>query len=175
MTAPRIIAVTGLAGSGKSTVATCLARRGYRRERFAGPLKSMMHALGLTEEHTDGGLKEMPCDLLGGVTPRRAMQTLGTEWGRQLIDPNLWVRAWMQRAAEGLIVVDDCRFLNEAGGVRMLGGVAWRVERPGHHLDVGGHASEAEMHLIQADAVLRNTGTVEDLDWAVGAMLENWP
>ena len=42
----------------------------------------MLYQLGLGEAHIEGALKEVPCELLGGKTPRYAMQTLGTEWGR---------------------------------------------------------------------------------------------
>ena len=90
-----IIGLTGLAGSGETTVARHLmGMHGFVRHRMAEPLKSMLKALGLTEQQIDGDLKEVPCELLGGKTPRHAMQTLGTEWGRDLISQNLWVKAW---------------------------------------------------------------------------------
>jgi hypothetical protein len=63
--------------------------RGFARVRFAGPLKAMMAALGCTNAEIDGDRKEVPCDLLGGKSPRWAMQTLGTEWGRKLIGDDL--------------------------------------------------------------------------------------
>jgi hypothetical protein len=47
---------------------------------------------------TSGDLKEVPVDCLDGQTPRRAMQLLGTEWGRTL-SADLWINAW-RRAAE---------------------------------------------------------------------------
>lgn len=56
-----IIGFTGLAGSGKSTAAL---HTGYTRVRFAGPLKDMMRALGLTEQEIEGDRKEKPCNLL---------------------------------------------------------------------------------------------------------------
>src|SRR6516164_9279263 len=98
--APR--AVVGFAGrmhSGKTTAALELIRYGFVRVRFAGPLKSMLHALGLTPAELDGDLKEQPCALLGGVTPRHAQQTLGTEWGRACITPEVWVNAWLHAVA----------------------------------------------------------------------------
>jgi hypothetical protein len=83
MTAARLIALTGYAGSGKSTLADILAcEHGFTVVKFAGPLKAMLRALGLDEREIEGDLKEQPCQLLAGHTPRRAMQTLGTEWGR---------------------------------------------------------------------------------------------
>jgi putative protein kinase ArgK-like GTPase of G3E family len=78
----QIIGLTGLMGSGKSLAAQELERIGFTRTRFAGSLKDMMRVLGLTEEEIEGNLKETACALLGGKTPRYAMQTIGTEWGR---------------------------------------------------------------------------------------------
>ena len=38
--------MTGRAGAGKSTVAAAMAQRfGYKRTRFAGPLKNMLRSL----------------------------------------------------------------------------------------------------------------------------------
>jgi hypothetical protein len=153
-----IVAFTGLAGSGKSTAAAYLVERhGFQRVRFAGPLKAMMVALGCTHEQIDGSEKETPCDLLGGKTPRHAMQTLGTEWGRNLITPDLWIRAWQNAVAKvpaGVpVVVDDCRFPNEAEAVRFAGGVIVRIERPGAGT-ASVHASE--QHVLPAVETLRN-------------------
>ncbi len=142
-----IIALTGYAGSGKSTVAQYLVEKhGYTRIKFAGPLKSMMRALGLGEREIEGDLKEAPCRLLGGKSPRQAMQLLGTEWGRDLIHPELWVNVAMANAAAvldqgGRVVFDDTRFPNEVAAVRDMGGKVFRVTRPGVG-PVNTHASD---------------------------------
>lgn len=141
----RVIGFAGAAGSGKSTAAEFLEKGcGFRRVRFAGPLKAMIQALGLTPDEIDGHLKESPCELLGGKTPRWAMQSLGTEWGRELIGPDVWVNAW-HRAVDNLpahvhVVCDDVRFANEADAIRSRGGLVVLIERQG--LQRGGHASE---------------------------------
>lgn len=158
---PRIIiAFTGLAGAGKSTAAAHLVNcHGFQRVRFAGPLKAMMAALGLTAAQIDGDEKELPCDLLGGKTPRWAMQSIGTEWGRDLISPDLWIRAWqvaLDRAGPR-VVVDDARFPNEVAAVAAAGGVCVRVERPGAGSTVApGHSSE--QHQLPAVSTMHNTG-----------------
>jgi hypothetical protein len=144
-TFPRVIALTGLIGSGKTTAANVLTVEfGYERVRFAGPLKAMLRAIGLEHDYVDGDKKETPHPLLCHRTPRHAMQTLGTEWGRNCIGPDFWVQAWL-KAIEGKnrVVVDDCRFPNEGVAVRMLGGKVWHVIRP----DVSqqqAHASEGQ-------------------------------
>lgn len=141
----RLIAFAGRAGSGKSTAARYLVRNyGFERIRFAGPLKDMMRALGLSEEEVDGGLKEQPCELLGGKTPRFAMQTLGTEWGRELIAPDLWTQAWIKQAERHpFVVCDDVRFPNEQKLIRELGGTLIRIDAEVPGAAPVQHASEA--------------------------------
>jgi hypothetical protein len=172
--APRtIIAFTGLAGSGKSTAAAHLVKhRGFTRLRFAGPLKAMMAALGLTPAQVDGNEKEVPCELLGGKTPRYAMQTIGTEWGRDLIDSNLWINAFnaaLAKVAAGVpVVIDDCRFPNEADAVRAAGGILVRIERPGAGT-ASVHSSEA--HALPAARTLHNTLSEQNLREQVDKLL----
>lgn len=168
---PHIVALTGLAGSGKSTAASLLTSQyGFKLEKFAGPLKDMLRAIGLTEEEIEGRLKNEPCDLLLGQTPRHAMQTLGTEWGRDKIHPDFWVNIWMGRAADHrLCVVDDCRFPNEAAAVKTLGGRIIRLDRKFQSLGeiVASHASEANFASLPYDFQINNDGSIADLNKAV--------
>ncbi|MFT0892971.1 deoxynucleotide monophosphate kinase [Pseudochelatococcus sp. G4_1912] len=161
-----IIGLTGLAGSGKTTAANYLVEHyGFTRHRMAGPIKAMLHCLGLNERHTDGDLKEVPCDLLGGKTPRHAMQTLGTEWGRDLISPDLWLSAWQATLPDGDVVVDDVRFANEADAIKELGGVMVRVDRLGIIAAVHDHVSEQIDFAV--NAVISNNNTFEELYHAI--------
>lgn len=159
-----IIGLAGKIGAGKTTAAQYLVEKhGFERIRFAGPLKNMMLALGLTSDEVDGILKEQPCDLLGGKTPRFAMQTIGTEWGRDIIDEKLWIRAW-RRAVEtttpgAWIVADDVRFPNETAIIRELGGVLIRVDRPSAPGAAASHSSEAVA--FDCDFVIKNDGTID--------------
>ena len=157
-----VIGLCGLAGAGKSTAARHLVERhGFVRRPFAALLKGMLryllHAQGVpageVDRMVDGDLKEVPTRHLGGQTPRRAMQTLGTEWGRALA-PDLWVEMWAASIV-GLerVVADDVRFDNEVAAVRALGGIVVEVRRPGIAPLAGAHASEVG---VTADAVLCN-------------------
>lgn len=119
----------------------------------------MLRALGLGERYVDGDLKETPHDLLGGKTPRQAMQWLGTEWGRFHFGDDFWINIWRAQVREALfggrVVVDDVRFANEADAVRALGGIVVRIDCPWAGSSSGsGHASEAGQ--LHHDAVIRN-------------------
>jgi len=167
---PPIIALSGAAGSGKSTVAGFLATRfGYCRSKFAKPLKDMCRALGMDDAMIEGGLKEVPQDLLGGQTPRHAMQTLGTQWGRDCMGEDFWVDMWAA-SVKGRAVVDDCRFPNEAARVRQMGGMVLRLVGRGGI--AGGHQSERFDFI--ADAVVDNTGSILDLQTKVLRVIEGW-
>ena len=126
----QIIGLIGGPGSGKSYVADLLGQRwGYSLVKMSAPLKDMLRGLGLTEDEIEGDLKEEPCALLSGRTPRYAMQTLGTEWGRELISPTLWADLWRHRLGPlSRIVVDDVRFPNEVELIREEGGLILRVD-----------------------------------------------
>lgn len=176
---PPVIALTGLAGSGKSTASKYLVEKhGYQLVKFAGPLKDMLRSIGLSEEQIEGSLKEEPCEWLQGKTPRQAMQTLGCEWGRDCIGAGLWTELWVRRvnliiADGGRVVVDDCRFPNEADEVRKLGGVVWQLVGRGGI--AGSHESEAGCG--GADVEVHNIGDIVDLhrqlDMLLGWHLED--
>ena len=172
----KIIGITGLSGSGKSTIADILVRDfGFVRVKMAGPLKSMLRAIGLADAEIEGELKNKPCALLGGITPRHAMQTLGTEWGRNCIHKNLWVDLWADDASSALdygapgVVCDDVRFANEGDAVRRIGGEIWGVSRDG--VLPGTHSSETELAQIAPDVLIRNGGTLSDLQDTVFALM----
>lgn len=149
----RIIVLAGLAGSGKDTAAEVfLEHRGWTRQPLAGPLKMMLQTL-LTirgcpdpRRYTDGDLKEAPCAYLNGQTARHAMQTLGTEWGRERIAQTLWLDTWRDQFGEHDnrcvgVVVTDCRFANEAEYLKAMGAEIYLVKRPGFQRRMN-HASE---------------------------------
>lgn len=161
-----LIGLCGQAGAGKSTVAGILEARGFVRHRFAGPLKNMLRAVGLTEREIEGDDKELPCAMLAGATPRKAMQTLGTEWGRGL-HPDLWVSLWAHRIPEGDVVAEDVRFENEAAAIVNAGGWIVRVHRAGLPAPMP-HISEAG---VAWDDQIDNNGPLDKLPGLVLSML----
>lgn len=181
-----VIGFCGRMGSGKTTSALHLVDNGFTRLRFAGPLKAMLQAAGLTPDQTDGDLKEVPSALLCGRTPRHAMQTLGTEWGRHLIGDDFWAHAWGLAAdkveqgglaADSLghwasgryITVDDVRFPNEAAAIRSRGGIVVEIQRPGLPPPAAAHVSET--YDLRPDFVIGNNSTPADLFAKLNALI----
>jgi hypothetical protein len=167
-----LIGIVGLKEHGKSTLSNVLRR--YTHDlggefvvtKFAGPLKSMLcdllFGMGLDKRHVEdmleGPLKEQPSVYLEGKTPRHAMQTLGTEWGRDCISKNLWTEAWRRRAERGMdagdvVVVDDVRLTNEAQLVKEdMGGHLIGVVRNGH---AGAFAVQARTRMCVENGIYR--------------------
>ena len=161
-------------GSGKSTVAKMLGGVTFS---FADPLRDFV-ARTLTSLGHDGfdlvrNHKEEK--ILGiGVTPRQMMQTLGTEWGRACVHPELWVmiaefesKNWLRSVN---VTFDDVRFPNEADMIRRLGGELWLVDRPGVVYE-GSHASEGALIDVLPDSVINNSGDLEQLREVVSGLL----
>lgn len=176
-----IIGLNGYMGAGKSQVAKALVEQhDFRLMKFAHPLKEMLRAMyraagmnvDLIERKIEGDLKRLPCPYLGGKTPTYAMQTLGSEWGRNLIDADHWIRIADRTVINSnadKIVFDDCRFPNEADIIRSYGGVVWRISRAG--VQTSAHTSESEQVNVTPDFTLWNNGTLADLTDSTTALL----
>jgi len=173
-----IIGLCGLAGSGKDEVAAILSREHrFAVISFAGPIyKAVSEITGLSpQELKDRAIKEEPIPWLG-KSPRELLQTLGTEWGREMVSQDIWINIAMRRAEEYReagwnVAITDVRFENEAEAIRDAGGQVWRIERPGAGLsgEAAEHSSEAGVadHLV--NQVIWNTGTLDALGATVNA------
>jgi hypothetical protein len=141
---PHIVGLTGFAGAGKDTAAGYLAEalqaRGKRVEimSFAEPLRAMLRGLGVPNQYmTERQLKEL--DVPGfNASYRHMAQTLGTEWGRQCMGGNIWLRHLEMRIGQAcagrqvnFVFVTDVRFPNEANWVREQRGSLVHIDRPG--------------------------------------------
>lgn len=216
-----LIAISGLAGSGKDTLADILCRSyGFVRVSLADPLKRFCQEVyeftddqlwGPSESRnapdprylrapcpTCGILQDHPrtCDGPGPtfLSPRYALQTLGTEWGRDCWDIT-WVHyalrvhdrlqtgGYSYTQQEGLrsstwvdgsnvrnkmnVVIPDTRFINELVNIHRAGGKVVRIKRSGVESPAWQHASETEqMTMVDSDfdAIVSNDGSLEDLE-----------
>ncbi len=172
----RLIALTGAAGSGKSTVAKYLSKQRipFTRTKFSGTLKRMLMQIPcVTDDMIEGSLKEEPQELFGGKTTREVMQTLGTEWGRDSVYSKIWLDSWERSICDlTYVVVEDLRYLNEAELVKDRGGEIWRVKRPDYQCN--GHISETEMEGIKPDLTIRNSGSLSELHAMIDSILVPW-
>jgi hypothetical protein len=169
MNMPLLIGLTGKAGAGKDTAAAGLiCQHGYVRIAFADPIRrSLQVMLNLDSSAFEHPVKELPLRDFG-KSPRQMMQTLGTEWGRQLIHSDIWLmvaRESIERtlSVRGRVVVTDVRFENEATMIRSLGGTIWHIDR-----DAAGtahaHTSESGVAFDPAtDMRIDNNASVGDL------------
>lgn len=167
-----IIGVIGPKQSGKSTLTKILVERfGFTRTAFADPLKrALMVAFDLTREQVYGDEKEIPTDKLCGRTPRHAMLTIGTEWGRNMIHPDIWLAAWRNTLPGGDLVIEDVRFPNEHQAVKETDdGCIISVRRPGREYDTS-HESEAHADL-PFDYKIQNDSSMEDFESRVETVL----
>lgn len=174
-----IIGITGLKGHGKDTAAGYFTDNHFSVVKFAAPLKAMVHSLltiqGCDEETAErminGDLKEnRDSQYLQNCSPRQVQQTLGTEWGRDLIGSELWVKAAQNaidhcRKCYDGAVVTDLRFHNELWALQNMGARTLRIVRPAlieqGLKDV--HPSEIAIMKLDVDAEIINDGTVQDL------------
>lgn len=172
---PKLIGLCGRKGSGKDTAAQVLIKDyGYKLVKFAGPLKAMMHALLMAQDVTshmrdrmiEGDLKEVPSGFLGGRTPRYAMQTLGTEWGRDLIHTDFWAQCFINQINledKSRYICTDMRFDNEVELVKQLGGLTLRIQRETNRNSFSDHPSETAIDNLKVFRGILNSGTIEDL------------
>lgn len=167
---PRFIGITGIAGSGKDTLANAIVQgSGGVKYSWALPLKQALNAtFGWTMDMWDDRVwKETEIPWLG-KSPRQLAQTLGTEWAREQVHPELWVMLGLQRFSEHCktstapFIVADTRFDNEARAIRRNGGLVIKVLRD-DAAPIFAHRSEKGVSCELIDLTITNNGTIEEL------------
>ena len=177
---PSLIGISGKMGSGKDTLSIVL---NYLADKDApdwiGRWEQDVEEFTYKNKKYSEKLKYMVCFLIGcsrsdledrdfkekelgeewdGLTPRKLLQLLGTEAGRQIIHPNIWVNALFadykvtndcSQHSDGLWytsehgeeesevtpvypnwIITDVRFPNEAKAIKDRGGILIRINRP---------------------------------------------
>lgn len=168
---PLLIGLCGPAGAGKDTVGDYLCEQfAFQGLALAEPICNMLYALFADAGvpscwMTERALKEKPTSL--GYSYRQLAQSLGTEWGREQLDGDMWLRIAQRKARQVMdmgdsVVVTDIRFANEADWIRASGGHLVRVSRASVE-PVRAHASEAGAASLQADHELINNGSMSTL------------
>jgi len=126
------------------------------------------------------------------LTPRLLFQLLGTECGRNIIHPNIWINSLFVDYKEQFIsggigmfhdprpkyksigfpnwIITDTRFPNELQAVKDKGGISIRVNRK-QFVEYSGqiveafnvHPSETALDNAEFDYVIDNNGSIEEL------------
>ncbi|MNY21113.1 hypothetical protein D3C86_1546350 [compost metagenome] len=156
--------------SGKDTAAAYLADHlQLHQYAFGEPLKVMLKSV--FGDHFHHGDRSGICPE-AGVSYRHLMQTLGTEWARHQVNPNLWVNLVSKRwhhvknrmgfpHANGM-VLSDVRFDSEAQWILANGGYLLEIRRQSAEGDAA-HESEAGIDLDFPRYAIDNDGTLEEL------------
>jgi hypothetical protein len=195
----------GSAGAGKDSVADILTREyAYQRVALADPMKrSVRDWFGWDWERLWGPSerRNAPDPKFNGLTPRKALQFLGTEIGRELYT-DVWVEYVLRVAAEVLgdpgctytpeggpqlrpvsdsrrtrgVSVSDVRYQNETDAILRAGGAVVLVVRPGPGLEgkAAAHPSERGLEALPRSYfsyVLDNSGPLEALPARIAEMM----
>ena len=192
-----IIGLYGFIGSGKDTVANYLCDKyGFKKVAFADALKDVVASIYAWDRTLlNGDTKESrewreQIDPTRGLSPRQALQLIGTDLFRSKFDTNIWIKAMAYRL-ESLttndenIVITDCRFQNEVDLVKELGGLLVQVVRhtPEWVKDVqennvkvedlkGVHPSEYSQLHFKPDLSIYNFGSKEDMYQLIDSTLK---
>jgi energy-coupling factor transporter ATP-binding protein EcfA2 len=165
-----VIGLTGYAGCGKTTIAkmltSLLAKEDAVLLSFAAPIKAMLYAgLGMQD-------KDLSAELIYGKTYRELAQTLGTEWGRDMVRKDIWLQALAMKAEDKFVIIDDVRFEQEADFVRAHGELI-HVRRLNHRsISESGHASEKGVSIGCLDRIFTHKGnSLVEVKEAVGEIV----
>lgn len=214
-----IIGVSGFSGSGKDTVADEICRdpwilgetnRGswFVKLAMADGIKRICHDVfdwsyeQLWGPSATRNIPDKRYPREGGfLTPRFALQALGSEWGRNCYE-NVWVELALRLSKQlvgsseyvysqvrGVIpaskvgpiepwkgvVIPDCRFKNEFSLLREAGAKLVRVKRKGLEEPPYRHPSETEQTEVPDDYfdyVFHNDGALEDVPLKIADMMK---
>lgn len=184
-----IIGVVGFIGSGKGTAADILVKKhGFTKLSFADTVKDATAAIfgwqrHLLEGDTDESRTwreakdEWWSERFGyDFSPRLALQMMGTEAGRDVFHPDIWIHS-LERKMEMYpnVVIADVRFPNEIKFIQNKGGFVVRVKRgPDPEWYDLAHAANSEtfLHAPEAHDEMEKTG-IHYSEWAwIGSIMD---
>lgn len=166
----KLVGFAGPARAGKTSAANILKTHlDFEQVSFADPIRDFVRTLtGYTEETKEDIVPWI------GKSPRYMMQTLGTEWGRDMVSPNLWVDHCIRKCADkNRVVIHDVRFPNEAEAVKKAGGLLVYIWRP-DRTPVAEHSSESQGIDSCCDTTILNAGDLESFNCEVYKCVVRW-
>ena len=199
-----LIGIVGFAGSGKGTIGDMLVNdHAFTKLSFADAVKDAVSVIFGWQRHLlEGDTNESrvfrenkdawwSARLGYDMTPRLAMQLMGTESGRSVFHTDIWIHT-VEKRLGGLdrAVIPDVRFPNEVKFIREQGGFIIRVVRGNDPLwystalranregntdimsDYSVHYSEWAWIGEQIDYLISNNGTMSMLEADVTHMIK---
>lgn len=169
----RIVCLCGYKRSGKDYIASILKKEhGYQHAQIAHKLKETLRVMfGFSDAQLHGSLKDT-VDPVWDITPRRAMEFVGTEmvqYDMQKfvpgIDRNFWIKSLTSelKLENRNVVISDLRFQHEIDYLKrtfpQIPVILVRIDHPHVGLN-SNHASETNVNLLKYDILFQNDKTV---------------
>lgn len=175
-----IVGFAGLAGAGKDTACGTLHLLGWETTAFADRMRTMLEKINPWLDswscRLTTALEKSGWDNLKRNTPevRQLLQRLGTEAGRDVLGPDIWVDQVIKRTTAVQLGISDVRFPNEVAAIHQRHGIVIRVIRPGLEKIPGNHASEQYVDELATDYDVINNGTPLELQKKVATKVATW-
>lgn len=137
--------------------------------KFADPVKdTICILLNCTREQIedrDFKNKELPKEWwIGDYRPtlRNLLQKLGTDAGRNIIHPDIWITSVFNHYTDDdNWIITDVRFRNEVEKIEEVGGIVIKVETDTPSTET--HISERDLDWWQFDYIIKNDSDKEEL------------
>ena len=162
------IGLVGQRNAGKTQVADRLVEKfGFEMLGFSDPIYEIVKVFGFTDQQIQNKkFRELPLDLLGGKSLYEFMVAIGDQFGRNMVQEDLWADLLFSRvktAKSDRIVVQNVRYPNEFEKCRARGAIMIGIET---HLPLLSEVP-AEVHipslLKKCDLLIDNFGYPIDL------------
>jgi hypothetical protein len=188
-----IIGISGKKNSGKSTVSKILNNKGFYLDSFASTVKDIAALLfSYCREKLEGNTiedrlwreteDENLSKFLGkSFSPRNALTLIGTEFGRNMLHENIWIKTVFDRYEQSPnqnLVITDVRFSNEFDSIKSYKNISTyniRINRPEN--TISEHISETALDEKdrngEFDYYIINDGTINDLESKINLILDD--
>lgn len=185
-----IILLSGYARAGKDTVADYLVEhKHFEKYAFAEPIYQGLAVMYMNYLANTNCFPTLPGMIdyikanknanmpFTNKTWREGLQNLGTEWGRDFLNKDIWILLALEyilsiQNREKNLVISDCRFLNEYEIIKeKLNNIdpwyhcyLWYIDNPRAEPQLQ-HRSEQEVQALKnkADLLIHNDGTITEL------------
>ena len=196
-----IIGISGLKQSGKDTVGAMinyLTNNKFELKMFAQKPKeivSLLTGCNIRDLENDEFKNKLIEGIWGDLTYRQLLQKVGTDFGRDMIQPNIWVddimKDYKMQYISGGIgmfhdprphykpigfpnwIITDVRFINEIEAIKRNKGIIIKVTRTDNSKFEDLHKSENELvDYDKFDYIISNDGTLDELTEKIKKILK---